>query len=63
MKWYNIQKDPDRYDFSGCDKLAAFASENGMELRGHTLVWHWGCPTGRSSGCGTSRGSRFSKPG
>ena len=25
MKWYNIQKDPDRYDFSGCDKLAAFA--------------------------------------
>jgi endo-1,4-beta-xylanase len=44
MKWYNIQKDPDRYDFSGCDKLAAFASENGMELRGHTLVWHLGLP-------------------
>jgi endo-1,4-beta-xylanase len=44
MKWYNIQKNPDRYDFSGCDKLAAFASENGMELRGHTLVWHLGLP-------------------
>ena len=44
MKWYNIQKNPDRYDFGGCDKLAAFASENGMELRGHTLVWHLGLP-------------------
>jgi endo-1,4-beta-xylanase len=44
MKWYNIQKDPDRYDFSGCDRLAAFAAENRMELRGHTLVWHLGLP-------------------
>ena len=44
MKWYHIQKDPDRYDFSGCDRLAAFAAENRMELRGHTLVWHLGLP-------------------
>ena len=30
----------DAYDFSGADKLAAFAKEHRLKLRGHTLVWH-----------------------
>jgi endo-1,4-beta-xylanase len=57
MKWYNVQKDPDRYDFSGCDRLAAFAAENRMELRGHTLVWHLGLPGWAKERLKTSQGT------
>jgi len=57
MKWYNIQKDPDHYDFSGCDRLAAFAAENRMELRGHTLVWHLGLPGWAKERLKTSKGN------
>jgi endo-1,4-beta-xylanase len=35
---------PDRYDFSHTDRLADFADEHGMALRGHTLVWHQQTP-------------------
>lgn len=35
---------PYEYAFDGPDRLAAYASENGMMLRGHTLVWHQAVP-------------------
>jgi endo-1,4-beta-xylanase len=35
---------PREYDFSTTDRLADFAAENGMLLRGHTLVWHQQTP-------------------
>ncbi len=28
------------FSFEAADKLVAFAAENGMRMRGHTLVWH-----------------------
>jgi endo-1,4-beta-xylanase len=35
---------PREYDFTVTDRLADFAAENGMLLRGHTLVWHQQTP-------------------
>ncbi|NNU15484.1 hypothetical protein HK107_04005 [Parvularcula sp. ZS-1/3] len=39
-KMYTIQPSPDAMDFSRGDALAAFARENGLGMRGHTVVWH-----------------------
>lgn len=35
---------PDRFDFSGADQIVDFAAANGMQLRGHTLIWHQANP-------------------
>jgi endo-1,4-beta-xylanase len=35
---------PREYDFSVTDRLTDFSEENGMVLRGHTLVWHQQTP-------------------
>jgi endo-1,4-beta-xylanase len=43
-KQFAVWKGPDAYDFSDTDRLAAFARDNGMTLRGHTLVWHQAIP-------------------
>lgn len=40
MKWGALRPAPDRFDFQAADRLAAFAAENGLALRGHTLLWH-----------------------
>src|SRR5215471_5121352 len=40
MKWYAVHPAPDRFAFEAGDRLVAFAAENGMRVRGHTLVWH-----------------------
>jgi endo-1,4-beta-xylanase len=40
MKRGVIEPSPGRYDFSGVDKLLAFARAHAMQLRGHPLVWH-----------------------
>ena len=40
MKWYVLRPDPQTFDFSRADRIADFARENGMDLRGHTLLWH-----------------------
>ncbi len=45
MKWSPIHPDPTRYNFTGADRLAAFAREQKMKLRGHTLLWHSSNPT------------------
>lgn len=33
------------YNFTEADKLIAFAQANGMEVRGHALVWHRAAPS------------------
>jgi endo-1,4-beta-xylanase len=42
MKWALIhpQPGPDGYNFGPADAVVEFALNNGMELAGHTLVWH-----------------------
>ncbi|HWO13080.1 MAG TPA: endo-1,4-beta-xylanase, partial [Polyangiaceae bacterium] len=40
MKWEAIEPEPGVFDFTRADAIVSFASENGMQVRGHTLVWH-----------------------
>lgn len=39
MKWDYIRPKPDAFDFEPAAPTAAFARLNGLQLRGHTLVW------------------------
>lgn len=39
-KWYVLRPSADRYDFAPADRLAAFAKQSGLGLRGHTLLWN-----------------------
>jgi endo-1,4-beta-xylanase len=40
LKWDGVEATPGRFDFSAPDRLLAFAREQGLAMRGHTLVWH-----------------------
>jgi endo-1,4-beta-xylanase len=40
LKSYVIAAERDRYDFEPGDRIAAFAKNEGLELRGHTLLWN-----------------------
>ncbi|MCC5996664.1 MAG: endo-1,4-beta-xylanase [Oceanicaulis sp.] len=40
LKWYVARPDAQTFDFDRADIIMDFAEENGMEMRGHTLLWH-----------------------
>ena len=40
LKWGWVRRQPTGFDFSGVDRLLAFAEANGLAMRGHTLLWH-----------------------
>lgn len=40
MKWSFINPLPGRYRWASADNLVSFARVKGMEVHGHTLVWH-----------------------
>jgi endo-1,4-beta-xylanase len=44
MKWDAVCRHPHEPDYSAMDALAAFASENGLAVHGHTLWWHESIP-------------------
>jgi endo-1,4-beta-xylanase len=40
MKWQAIRPSIDAFDFRRLDEMLSFAEANGLETRGHTLLWH-----------------------
>jgi endo-1,4-beta-xylanase len=40
MKWQVVEPTRGTYDWSGGDRLVAFARQHGQLVRGHTLLWH-----------------------
>ena len=40
LKWYVLRPDVDTYDYARADRIMDFASAHGMDVRGHTLLWH-----------------------
>ncbi len=40
LKRLTVEPKPGQFDYSGADKLLAFATAHGMKMRGHTLVWY-----------------------
>jgi endo-1,4-beta-xylanase len=40
LKSYVIAAQPDTYNFERADRIAQFASSNGIKMRGHTLLWN-----------------------
>jgi endo-1,4-beta-xylanase len=45
MKWDPIQRSRGVFDFSGGDRIVAFAEAHGMKVKGHALVWHGATPS------------------
>jgi endo-1,4-beta-xylanase len=39
-KFCEIQPQRDKFDFTGFDRIVAFAEANDMQIHGHNLVWH-----------------------
>ncbi len=44
MKWIAINPLPGRFEFADMDNLVSFARVNGMQVRGHPLVWYRSLP-------------------
>src|SRR5262249_25345397 len=44
LQWSDLRPAPGVFDFDRADRIAAFASGNGLTMRGHTLVWYAAMP-------------------
>lgn len=40
MKWQNVEPQQNQFNFGSADQLVSFAQQNGIKVKGHTLVWH-----------------------
>jgi len=45
MKWDQIEPTRGSFTFGPADQIVTFAMQNGMKIKGHTLVWHKQLPT------------------
>jgi endo-1,4-beta-xylanase len=45
LKWDTVRPTPTTFNFVPGDELLAFAQQNGMLFRGHTLVWYESLPS------------------
>lgn len=41
LKWQSIRPAADRFDFTRFDAMVAYAQGKRLDLRGHTLLWHY----------------------
>lgn len=53
MKWEYVQPERDEFDWSGPDAVVDFARRHGLDVRGHTLLWHNQQPPWLSEGSWT----------
>ena len=44
MKLHMLRPSSGVVDYTGADRIVAFATEHGMRVRGHTLLWHEAAP-------------------
>ncbi len=44
MKWKALEPEQGTYDFSHADYLIKYATSRGMQVHGHTLLWHQATP-------------------
>lgn len=40
LKWQWTRPTPTSFNFAGADMIVGFAEDNGLAVRGHTLLWH-----------------------
>ncbi len=50
MKWGVVEPTQGQFDWSGADRLVAFAEQHDQLVRGHTLMWHNQLPTWLTTG-------------
>ncbi|WP_017568846.1 endo-1,4-beta-xylanase [Nocardiopsis halotolerans] len=53
MKWVNVQPQRHTFDWSGPDTIVGFAERNGLDVHGHTLLWHNQLPAWLAQGSWT----------
>lgn len=44
LKWIDLRPSRDKFVFDQPDRLLAFAEDNGLRMRGHTLAWYGAMP-------------------
>jgi endo-1,4-beta-xylanase len=55
MKWETIESRENSFNFSPGDAIVNWAQQNGMKVKGHTLVWHSQLPSWVSQAKGRDR--------
>ena len=49
MKWDPIERTRGTNDFGGGDAIVSYAQANGMQVKGHALIWHGSVPSWANS--------------
>jgi endo-1,4-beta-xylanase len=44
LKWQSLQRNPGVFSFGQADAFVQFGEQHGMEIHGHTIVWHQQVP-------------------